>query len=41
MIAQISAVNMNAQSDNLMEITASDGKAIAQAADLPSHESSV
>ena len=31
MIAQTSAVNMNAESGNLMKITVSDGKTVAQA----------
>ena len=41
MTFQISAVNMDAESDNLMEITVTDGKTVAQATDLPSNDPSV
>ena len=41
MIAQTSAVNMDAKSGNLMEITVSDGKTVAQATKLPSRHPSV
>ena len=41
MIAQTSAVNTDAESGNLMEITLSDGKTVAQATEFPSHEQSV
>ena len=36
-ITQISAVNMDAESDNLMEITVSHGKTVAQTKEFPSH----
>ena len=36
MIAQISAINMDAESVNLVEITVSDGKTVAQAREFPS-----
>ena len=38
MVAQISAVNMDAQSGSLMEITGSDGKTVAQATKLSSRD---
>ena len=41
MIAQTSAVNMDAESGNLMEITVFDGKTVAQATAFPSREPSV
>ena len=41
MPAQISAVNMDAESGNLMEIIVFDGKTVAQATDFPSSEPSV
>ena len=41
MIAQISAVNVNAESGNLMEITVFDGNFVAQATQFPSREPSV
>ena len=41
MIAQISAVNMDAESGNLMEITVSDGKTVTQTTEFPSHDPSV
>ena len=41
MIAQISAVNTDAESDNLMEITVFDGKTITQTKAFPSREPSV
>ena len=37
----ISAVKMDAESDNLMEITVFDGKTVAQATEFPSREPSV
>ena len=40
-IAQISAVNMDAESGNLMEIMVFDGKSLAQATEFPSREPSV
>ena len=39
MTSQISAVNMDAESGNIMEITVSDGK--TQATELPSRDPSV
>ena len=41
MIAQTSAVNMDAESGNLMEITMSDGITVTQATIFPSREPSV
>ena len=41
MIAHISAVKMDAESGNLMEITMFDGKTVAQATEFPSREPSV
>ena len=41
MIAQTSAVKMNAESGNPVEITVSDGKTVAQATECPSREPSV
>ena len=41
MIAQTSAVNTDAESGNLMEITVFDGKTVAQATAFPSREPSV
>ena len=41
MIAQISAVNMDAESANLIEIKVFDGKTVAQAIEFPSREPSV
>ena len=41
MIAQTSAVNIDAESGNLMQITVSDGKTVAQATKFPSREPSV
>ena len=41
MIAQTSAVNMDAESGNLMEITVFDGKTVAQDTAFPSREPSV
>ena len=41
MIAQNSAVNMDSESGNIMEITVSDVKTIAQATEIPSREASV
>ena len=41
MIAQTSAVNTDAESGNLMEITVSDGKTVAQATEFPFCEPSV
>ena len=41
MIAQTSAVNTDAKSGNLMEITLSDGKTVTQATEFPSREPSV
>ena len=41
MFAQTSAVNTDAESDNLVEITVADGKAVAQATEFPSCEPSV
>ena len=41
MIAQTSAVNTDAESGNLMEITVIDGKTVAQATAFPSREPSV
>ena len=41
MIAQISAVNMDAGSDNLMEIIVFDGKTVAQATQFPYSEPSI
>ena len=35
MIAQTSAVNMDAESGNLVEITMSDGKTVTQATEFP------
>ena len=40
-IAPISAVKMDAESGNLMEITLFDGKTVAQATEFPSREPSV
>ena len=36
MIAQISAVNMDTESDNLVEITVSDGKTVVHTTEFPS-----
>ena len=41
MIAQISAVKMDTESGNLMEITVFDGKTVVQATEFPSHEQPV
>ena len=41
MIDLISAVNMGAESGNLMEITVFDGKTVAQVTEFPSREPSV
>ena len=41
MSVQISEVNMDAESSNLMEIMVFDGKTIAQATEFSSHEPSV
>ena len=41
MIAQTSAVNTDAESGNLMEITVFDGKTVAQATAFPSRDPSV
>ena len=41
MIGQISAVKMDAESGNLMEITVFDGKTVAHATEFPSREPSV
>ena len=41
MIAQTSAVNTDAESGNLMDITVFDGKNVAQATAFPSREPSV
>ena len=41
MIAQISAVKIDAESGNLMENVMSDGKTVAQATAFPSREPSV
>ena len=41
MIVQISAVNMEAESGNLMEIMVFDWKTVAQATEFPSREPSV
>ena len=41
MIAQISAVKMDTESGNLMEMTVFDGKTVAQAREFPSREPSV
>ena len=41
MIAQTSAVNTVNESGNLMKITLSDGKTVAQATEFPSREPSV
>ena len=41
MIAQISAVNMDAESVNLIEIIVFNGKTVAQATKVPSREPSV
>ena len=41
MIAQTSAVNMNAESENFKEITVCDGKNVAHASELPSCDTSV
>ena len=41
MIAQTSAVNMDAELGNLIEITVSDGKTVAQATIRKSREPSV
>ena len=41
MIAQTTAVNTDAESGNLMEITVFDGKTVAQATAFPSRETSV
>ena len=41
MIAQTSAVNTDAESGNLMEITVFDGKTVVQATAFPSREPSV
>ena len=41
MIAQISAVKMDAESSNLIEITVFVGKTVEQATELPSCEPSV
>ena len=41
MIAHTSAVNTDAESGNLMEITVFDGKNVAQATAFPSREPSV
>ena len=41
MFAQTSALNMDAESGHLMEITVFDGKTVAQATEFPSREPSV
>ena len=41
MIAQISAVKIDAEWGNLMEITVFDGKTVAQATEFPSRDPSV
>ena len=41
MIAQISAVNMDAESGNLMEMTVSDGKTAADATQFPPRDPSI
>ena len=41
MSAHISAVNMNTESSNLMEITVFDGETIAQATQFPPPDPSV
>ena len=41
MNAQISAVNIDAESCNLMENSASDGKAVTHATEFPSRDPSV
>ena len=41
MITQTSAVNMDAESGNLMEITVFDGKTVAHATEFPSRDPSV
>ena len=41
MIAQTSAVNTDAESGNLMEITVFDGKTVAHATKFPSRDPSV
>ena len=41
MIAQISAVKIDAESGNLMENSVSDGKTVAQATEFPSRDPSV
>ena len=41
MIGQTSAVNTDAESSNLMEITVFDGKTVAQATEFPSRDQSV
>ena len=41
MTAQTSAVHIDADSGNLMEITVSDGKTVSQATEFPSREPSV
>ena len=40
MISQISAVNMDAESGNLMDIMVFDGKTVAQVPEFPFHEPS-
>ena len=40
-IAQTSALNTDAESGNIMEITVSDGNTVAQATEFPSREPSV
>ena len=41
MIAKISAVNMDVELSNLMEIMVSDGTTVAQATKLPSRDQSI
>ena len=41
MIVQMSAVNMDAELGNLMEMMVFDGKTVAQATEFPSREPSV